>query len=161
MPETPPTTEKPKYTHGETAHNRFTLVDVENNPEEQERIKQLGDEHPIVIKFHDKELPEPLEFHLCGFTTIKDPFGMEILYYKVKPEENLFIYYPLDHPETPKFINELIIGARLMGLEVQNQEDTLKEMVEVLKQKLKGTLKEEPGMHPKMDYVKDEAGVQL
>lgn len=152
--------EKPKYTHGDTAHNRFTLVDVENNPEEQERIKQLDDEHPIVIKWHDKELPEPLEFHLCGFTTIKDLFGMEILYYKIKQEENLFLYYPLDHPETPKFVNELTIGARLFGLEVQNQEDNLKEMVEAYKQKLKGTLKEEVGIHPKMDYVKDEAGVQ-
>jgi hypothetical protein len=156
--------EKPKYTHGETAHNRFTLVDIEKNPEEQERIKQLDDEHPIVIKLHDKELPEPLEFHLCGFATIRDPrLDMDVLYYKFKPDENLFMYYPLDHPDTPKVVAALTMGAKMHGLEVQNQEDNLKEMVEAYKQKLKGTLKEGAGIHPKMDYIKDikdEAGVQ-
>lgn len=150
----------PEYSHSETTHGRMTVI---NNTEKVKKLIEVGDEPgTITLKYPDPTPENPeneFAIKLTGFAKIADAAGDEVLYIKEKAEENLLVFLLTKHPDSRRALTELRIALIKNGLErvvFQNIEDTIKEMMAQCKSIMAGTIKPEPGVHPKMEYVKED-----
>lgn len=138
-----------KYSHVETEHTRLTLVD---NPEV---FKSEEKDKCLKVTVNDPEMGE-CEFTLFGFTLVKDAAGDEVIYYKIKDEEKLVLYKLTEHPDSRKLLAVLETGAQTCGFEIRSIEIDIAEVISANKMKMKGTLGDKLGIHPKMEkYIKE------
>ena len=142
-----------KISHIETDHLRATFID------DDPLLNNLGGEiteDSIMISLDDGTHPayEGAEIKLEGFSILKDAAGDHILYYKYKPEENTILCHPTLHPDSKKVLYRFRLRASKHHLHITMVETQMKEIREILRDRYAGTLKTNPGVHPKMGYLK-------
>lgn len=144
-----------KFSHLETKNLRATMID---DPELQKSISEIyPPSKGIRIKLTDPELPEGCEIALEGFSTIVDHAGDHVLYYKVKPEDKNILYHTTPHPDSHRVAGKIKNLARSIGFAATDTKEHYREMIDIMKQKLAGTLKTKPGTHPRMKYVENDS----
>ena len=141
-----------KISHIETDHLRATFIDDDSF------FKNLGDEitkYSIMISLDDGTHPayEGAEIKLEGFSILKDSAGDHILYSKYKPEENTILCHPTLHPDSKKVLYRFRLKASKHNLHITMLETQMKDMRKILRDRYAGTLKTNPGVHPKMGYL--------
>ena len=142
-----------KISHIETDHLRATFID------DDPFFEKLGSEmteDSIMISLDDGTHPayKGAEIKLEGFSILKDSAGDHILYSKYKPEENIILCHPTLHPDSRKVLYRFRLKASKHHLHVDMLETHIKEMRKILRDRYAGTLKANPGVHPKMGYLK-------
>lgn len=81
----------------------------------------------------------------CLKVTVNDP---EI--------EKLVLYKLTEHPDARKLLAMLETGAQIYVFQIRSVDTDIAEVINVNKSKLKGTLDDKPGIHPKMEkYFKE------
>lgn len=139
-----------EYSHVETEHFRLTFAD---NPE---GFKNEEQDKCLKVTVNDPEIGE-CKFKLFGFTLVKDAAGDEVIYYKIKDEEKLVLYKLTEHPDASKLLAVLEMGTQIYGFKIRSIDIDIAEIINVEKSKVKGTLDDKPGIHPKMEkYFKRE-----
>ncbi|MDO9518268.1 MAG: hypothetical protein Q7J10_09520 [Methanosarcinaceae archaeon] len=141
-----------KFSHIETDHLRATFIDDDSF------FEKLGGEmteDSIMISLDDGTHPayEGAEIKLEGFSILKDSAGDHILYFKHKPEENTIICHPTLHPYSQKVLYRFRLKADKHNRHITMLETHIKDMRKILRDRYAGTLKTDPGVHPKMGYL--------
>jgi hypothetical protein len=141
-----------KFSHMETDQLRATMI------EDEETQKNWRDEmgsDSILIDLDDGTHPayKGAEIKLEGFSILKDPAGDHILYFKHKPEDDMILCHPTEHPDSRKELNKLRAIARAQKLHITMVNSQIKDMRKILIDRYNADLKTSPGVHPQMGYL--------
>ncbi|MFU8767570.1 MAG: hypothetical protein ACNA7I_07915, partial [Candidatus Methanoperedens sp.] len=109
----------------------------------------------IMISLDDGTHPayEGAEIKLEGFSILKDPAGDHVLYFKHKPEDDMILCHPTQHPDSRDALNKIRAIARAKKLHITMINSQIKDMRKILLDRYNATLKTSPGIHPNMGYL--------
>lgn len=155
---------KTEYEHVETDEVRSTIIKKGDDPEGEAFFDEYEREIAYRIKMglclEDGRGGEFI-FILSGFTTLTDPAGDPILYYKVIEGGRGLLYLKTEHPSCDSVFRSVEAFANVWRMQIKDAKTFMKEIDSTMKKVRSGEIKPEDGIHPKMTYLKNGKRIKV